>query len=195
MNDIKGIDVKVFAGQGGDIAPSEFFAVLQRWIREHTVPGVLIDVADYSHMHHGPGIVLVGHESNVSIDYAEGRMGLLYKYKRISEDGIEEPLKSAIISALTACKLLEQEEEFKGRLKFDGGSLQIVANDRLTAPNEDAAYENLRAATESVLGSVFNDGAEISRTENDARDRLGVEVRASETLDAATVLEGAAAQA
>ena len=37
--------------------------------REHQ----LIDVHDYSHIHHGPGILLVAHEGNFSTDMAEGK--------------------------------------------------------------------------------------------------------------------------
>lgn len=195
MDEIRGIDVKVFASQGEDIPPLEFVAVLQRWIREHRMPGVLIDVADYSHMHHGAGVILVGHEANISIDYGDDRMGLLYKYKHPSEDSVEERLKSALGSALTACKLIEQEEEFAGRLKFDAGSLQVIANDRLSAPNEDASFEGFRVAVEAVVGTLFNGGAQIERAGDDSRARLAVEIRATETLDAAAVLEGTAAQA
>ena len=72
VDDIQKIDVKIFASQGQDIDPYEFVPVLQRWIQEHLVPGVLIDVADYSHMHNGAGVILVGHEYNLSVDYAEG---------------------------------------------------------------------------------------------------------------------------
>ena len=39
------------------------------------------DVADYSHMHAGPGIVLVANDANVSIDESDDRRGLLYSRK------------------------------------------------------------------------------------------------------------------
>ena len=51
----------------------DFIPVFHRWIQKQTVSGhLLIDVHDYSHIHQGPGILLVGHEGNFSIDLADG---------------------------------------------------------------------------------------------------------------------------
>ena len=50
----------------GDVDPEAFVPVFHDWIRRGAVEGLLIDVARYGHVHHGPGIMLVGHEG----DYA-----------------------------------------------------------------------------------------------------------------------------
>jgi hypothetical protein len=168
VNDIQKIDVKVFVTEGQDIDPYEFVPVLQRWIQEHTVPGTLIDVADYSHMHHGPGVILVAHEYNLSIDYAEGRMGVLFHYKRPAEATFGERVKSAVEQARNAAKLLEQEE-LSQILKFDTDSLRIIVNDRLLAPNDDATAAELESAVAASAGGA-------QRVANDARERLAYDI-------------------
>jgi len=105
IDTIQKIDVKVFATKGEDIDPYEFVPVLQRWIQEHTIPGTLIDVADYSHMHEGPGIILVGHQYNVSVDYTSGKMGLLFRYKRPAENTFAERVQSAARQAARVQRL------------------------------------------------------------------------------------------
>ncbi|MCS7047943.1 MAG: hypothetical protein NZ483_01440, partial [Verrucomicrobiae bacterium] len=61
----------------------DFIPVFHGWIQRQALPGhLLIDVHDYSHVYQGPGILLVAHEANISIDQSEGRPGLLYLRKR-----------------------------------------------------------------------------------------------------------------
>lgn len=175
MEAIKAVDVKVFATQGESIGAYELMGVLQRWIREHTVPGVLIDVADYSHIPDGPGVILVGHEGNVSVDYAGGRMGLLYRYKWPAEPDTPSRIEAALRYALDAAAKLEAEPEFVGRLEFDKTKVEVISNDRLGAPNTDEAAAGFSAAVEKALSGVFS-GAKVTRTAGDSRERLAVTV-------------------
>jgi len=180
MEGLYQIDVKVFVAKGGDILAYDFVPVLQRWIQEHTVPGVLIDVADYSHIHHGAGVILVAHEMNISIDYNDGRMGLLYHQKVPIDGGVQRRITAVIGLALTACAQLEKEPEFAGRLAFDAGSLLIMATDRANVPNDAAGQSeferNVREATEKLYGS----SATYEARNGDTRSRAAVEVRSAD---------------
>ena len=173
MEPIRAVDVKVFATKGDAIDPYEFMGVLQRWIRDHTIPGILIDVADYSHIPQGNGIVLVGHEANVNVDYAGGRMGVLYRYKWPAEPDTAGRIEAAVKSALDAAQKLENEPEFKGRLEFDKTAVEIISNDRLRAPNTDEAAAGFSAAVEKAVSRVLS-GAKVVRVSGDARERLAV---------------------
>ncbi|HEV8246140.1 MAG TPA: hypothetical protein VGP93_10250, partial [Polyangiaceae bacterium] len=73
------IQVKYFAVE--PIALEHFVPVFHRFIRDHVLDELLIDVADYAHVHHGPGVVLVGHAADYYMDQGEGRLGLLYSRK------------------------------------------------------------------------------------------------------------------
>ena len=176
MNELTQIDIKVFAEDASDVKATEFIAVLQRWIREHTIPGTLIDVADYSHIHNGAGVILVGHERNLSIDYADGRMGLLVHYKRPTEQTLEERIVAAIEFAFNACTLLEEEGEFKTRLKFSRTDFRFLANDRLHAPNSDDAYAQLAPALEAAAKSASGSDATLTRINDDPDERLTIDI-------------------
>ncbi len=185
MNALHQIDIKIFASQGDDIPPLDFVLVLQRWIQEHTIDGVLIDVADYSHMHHGAGVILVAHEMNISIDYNGGRMGLLYHQKEPREGAFADRLRAVLNDALTACKLLEAEPEFQGRLKVNPGDLLFIANDRLNAPNDEPTATALRKEVSEVLIGIYGEDVQCESVATDARDRVAFAITApkSPTLD------------
>ncbi len=179
MNELKQIDIKVFAEDASDVKATEFVAVLQRWIREHTIPGTLIDVADYSHIHNGAGIILVGHQYNLSIDYGDGRMGLLVHYKLPAEETLEKRIEAAIKLAFDACALLEEEGEFKARLKFSRTDFRFLASDRLHAPNSDDTYAAVAPVLESAGKSATGGDAALTRINEDPDERLTIDVAMS----------------
>ena len=126
MDSLFRIAVKIPVKRGQDIPPFDFVPVLQRWIQKHSVPGTLIDVADYSHMHHGAGVILVAHEFNISIDYVDGQMGLLYNRKQPLDGGVEENIRLCIKYAAMASEELQNEPEFKSKLEFDASNLIVT---------------------------------------------------------------------
>ncbi len=96
----------------------DFIPVFHGWIQRQALPGhMLLDVHDYSHVHHGPGILLVGHEANISVDEAEGRRGLLYVRKQPAT------LPEIIEHARQAVKLVGEP--------VDESGFEIFVNDRL----------------------------------------------------------------
>src|SRR4030095_5221476 len=63
------IGVKLFAADGSSVQPREFVPIFHRWIQTQAVANhLLIDVADYAHVPDGPGVLLVAHEGNFSLD-------------------------------------------------------------------------------------------------------------------------------
>lgn len=117
--------------------------VFQRWIQQEACPELLIDVADYSHLPAGPGIILVGHEANYSLDFAENRPGLLYNRKAPLSGQTAEKIRQAWQAALWACRRLEQEPLLGGRLRFHYQEVELIFNDRLLVPNDEATYRRL----------------------------------------------------
>jgi len=183
IDDIKQVDIKVFAKDGGDVTCTEFMGILQGWIRDHSIPGVLIDVADYCHMHHGPGMVLIAHEFNISIDYAEGRMGLLFHYKLPPEETFAERLQSALRQTFNACRLLEQTESLKERLTFDASGFRFMTSDRLNAPNDDTTYAALAEHVQGGAKAFYGADVTIERVQNDSRERLAIQVAAKAPVE------------
>ena len=108
--DLQKINVKFYLAEDAVLSPEDAFRIFSQWIPE-TKDEVLIDVADYQHVPQGPKTVLVGHEANYTLDNTDGRYGLLYGQKATAQGSNAERLKSAIASALKACRRLERGDQ------------------------------------------------------------------------------------
>jgi hypothetical protein len=102
------------------------------------LPELLIDVADYRHVHHGPGLVLIGHEADYSIDNTDGRLGLRYNRKAQLTGTNEEKLTQAARAAIAAAKRLQEDTRLNGKFHFNGHDIELFINDRLIVPNSGA---------------------------------------------------------
>src|SRR5579871_4602378 len=108
------LGIKFFAADPASIRLEEFIPLFHSWIQRQAIPGhLLIDVHDYSHMHNGPGILLVAHEGNFSIDSMDGRPGLAYFRKTPTSLPAAGHIAAAIQSALDGCRLLEKETDVR----------------------------------------------------------------------------------
>ena len=165
--DLYKIGVKIFVANPQAVSLRDFIAAFQRWIQQGKIVGhQLIDVHDYSHVHNGPGILLVAHEGNFSMDQDGGRLGLYYYRKQPLQGGLETNLKNVLQTALQACKLLESEPELNG-IKFKTDEILVVANDRLLAPNDAATRTKLEPVVGKALGK-----AKLAPQSADPRERL-----------------------
>ena len=128
-----------------------FIPIFHRWIRESVLDELLIDVADYSHVPNGPGVMLIAHGANYALDAADGRLGLLYARKRPEAGDFAHRLRSSLQRARRAASKLEQEEVFEGRLRIPGDRWALRIQDRLLAANDDRTF----AAVEPELRGLF----------------------------------------
>ncbi|HMJ11452.1 MAG TPA: hypothetical protein VK524_08585 [Polyangiaceae bacterium] len=155
-----------------------FVPVLHGVIREKKLGSeVLIDVADYSHVHEGPGIVLIGHEADYFIDAGEGRLGLLYNKKRGSAASLEASVKDAFSCALRMCAVLESSFQ-AAPLSFATDEALLRINDRLLATNTRAQFDELRPALEGATRSVYGSGVELMQ-EGTPRELFTVRIKAA----------------
>ena len=192
MQDLQRINIKLFLAEDVELSAAEAFRVFNTWIPT-TPDEVLIDVADYSHVPGGPVTLLVGHEANYSLDSSHAEPGLLYSRKQPAAGDLAARLESALRSALKACRRLEAEPSLEGKVKFRGGDLLLVANDRLNATNDEAGEGALCAALEPVLARLFAGAEYAIERDGDARLRLNLRVRAQTDADTATLLANLAA--
>ena len=109
------INVKFFLEKGEDIPLASFIPVFHRWIQEDKLEGLLVDVAEYTHVHQGPGVLLIAHEANYSVDEENGKRGFLYNQKRTPEKSAEDHLKTAFRRALTACSFWKRSRNWQGK--------------------------------------------------------------------------------
>jgi hypothetical protein len=171
--DLYRLGIKFFAVSGEKMELTEFIPIFHEWIQKQVIHDhLLIDVHNYSHMHEGPGILLVAHQGNFSIDKSD-RVGLFYYRKQPVET-----LADVIKPALEGCKLLETDANVRGRLRFRTDDMLIVANDRLVAPNNDEAFLHFKPQLSSALSQVLGKSFRLARISDDPKDRLTIRAQA-----------------
>ncbi len=145
------LQLKVFTdGARPDL--EAFIPVFHDWIKHHRLDEMLIDVANYAHVPKGPGVALIGHESDYYVDDTDGRPGLLYSRKR-EAPAPGERLRDAFRRALGAAAMLEQA--FPGKLRFRTDEFLFRINDRLAAPNVESTFAELRPELDTFGGKLF----------------------------------------
>src|SRR3984893_7004286 len=163
--------------------------VFHSWIENQNGDELLIDVADYTHVPAGPGIVLIGHEGNYSLDNSGNRLGVRYNRKAVQEGSNQDRLTQATRAALTACQRLEAEPRLDGKFRFNGQDIEIFINDRLVAPNNAATREALDADLHLFSRKLFR-GKEYSISYGtDPRSLFTVFVKAARSFSVAELLE------
>jgi hypothetical protein len=172
--ELQRIGIKLFADSSAPVPIRDFIPVFHSWIQKQAIEHhLLIDVHNYSHIHNGPGILLVAQEGNFSIDMADGRMGLLYYRKKSGND-----VASVLKTALAASKLLESDPTFGGRLRFRKDEMWIVTNDRLLAPNNDPTFAALKPSLEAALKLLLPEGKfKYTRSSVNPKERLAIHVQ------------------
>jgi hypothetical protein len=171
------------------IEPEAFIPVFHRWIKQHLLPELVIDVANYLHVPNGPGVVLIGHGSDYFMDQGEGRLGLLHNRKRAGL-AAGERLGDLARRTFHAASLLAEDAAFAGKLKFATGELLFKINDRLAAPNDDATFASLKPELEALADKLYPGARTLERT-GSAKDLLSVRIKTTAAPSLATLLERA----
>lgn len=186
--DFHKINVKFFAEKGSDIPLHSFIPVFHRWIQDDKLEGFLVDVTEYTHVHQGPGVLIIAQEANYSVDEANGKRGFMYAQKRVPEKKAEEYLKTAFRRTLQAAAFLENEKEFVGKLKFSTGHFEVTINDRLAAPGGSASQAEIEKNLKPFLDHLYGTGAYQLTGEKDSKKLAGFEVKVTNAADANALL-------
>lgn len=182
---IQHINIKFYLENPETVNLADFGAVFNTWIQKQRLEELLVDVADYLHVHNGPGIMLIGHEADYSLDNRAGRLGLLYNRKEQLEGTTREKLAQAVHAALSVAQILEKENG----VKFNTGEVQVIVNDRLLVPNTAETFTALEPEIKSFFDQLYN-GAEYSLSHNDdRRERFTVNVKTESKFDVNTLLK------
>ncbi len=182
------VNVKIFVDGDLKVDPARFIEVFHRWIQKQVFEELLIDVADYRHVPAGPGVVLVGHEADYSMDNADGRYGLCYNRKAPLEGGNSDRFRQAFQSAASACRLLEAEFEGEDQLKFSRREFELFINDRALAPNTSETFEVCRGELDLFLKEALGHDEFKLEHRSDPRRRFGVTVKVAKPFDLTAIL-------
>ncbi len=187
------VNVKLLVRHRNEANLEPLIPVFHSWIENQAADDeLLIDVADYSHVPAGPGIVLIGHEGNYSVDNTGNRLGVRYNRKAILDGSNQDCLSQAARAALTACRRLEGEPRLGGKFRFNGQDIEIFINDRLIAPNTAATREAFDADFQAFSRKLFR-GKEYSISYGeDSRSLFIAFLRTAQPFSVADLLEALA---
>jgi hypothetical protein len=180
--DAQQLEIKLFASDAKPVDPEAIARIFHGWIQESRVPeDILVDVTDYSHVHEGPGVVLIAHGAHYAMDEGHGRYGLLYTRKRaLKATDFGSRLRECFAATLHAASMLETDPALAGTLRFRTDDVLFRIQNRLLAPNTRATFDAIAPALQGFLDGLYGPGiAKTSFVEDDPREAFSVAIRAS----------------
>jgi hypothetical protein len=189
LTQLQHVNVKLLVQNPEKIDLEPLIPVFHEWIQDQLPGELLLDIADYRHVPAGPGMVLIGHEGDYSVDNMDNRLGVRYNRKAALDGSNEDRLKQAARAALAACRRLEADPRLGGKLRFGGQEIEIFINDRLLAPNSDATREAADPELRAFARKLFR-GTDYSITyESDRRKLFRAILKAARPFSIADLLE------
>src|SRR5262249_45789882 len=159
------------------------------WIQDQVCEELLLDVADYRHVHQGPGIVLIGHEADYSIDNTDGRLGIRYNRKASVEGRNRDRLWQAVRAALIAAQHLQQDTHLNSKCQFNGHDFEIFVNDRILVPNTADTRQATEGEFRTFLNALLSPVAYNLEFQTDPRRLFGARIRTEQPLSIVELLE------
>ena len=152
------VGVKWYCEAGASVDSKALIPVFHQWIRDKRLEGLLIDVADYSHVPDGPGVMLIGHEADCGLDEGVGgSLGMLAVRKRIATGSLADAVTQTGRLAATAASALAAESL---GVNFSSAKCHVLIFDRLSYPNDDSNIQEVAQQVASALADWT--GAETS---------------------------------
>jgi hypothetical protein len=179
-------NAKIFTSRC-ELASGEVIALFQRWIQNERMDELLIDVVDYSHMHHGPGVVLVSHDGLYGLDHGGGRTGMSYRKRRGASEAALPALKMALGAAARAARALHDDSQ--GRVTFAGNEVAVGFADRLHAPNTQATLAALEGDLATLGRELFPGREVVIDVEADGRRAFGARLHTAAEIGFEELLE------
>jgi hypothetical protein len=182
---VQHINVKFYIQNPESVDLESYNKIFNTWIQEHRTEDMLVDVADYLHVHHGPGIMLIGHEANYSLDNTEGRLGLLYNRKLQENGSTEEKLIQAFRAVLTVAQVLEKENG----LQIYTNEVQVILNDRFLVPNTEETFTTLKPDFQNFFDKLYNGATYTFERNQELRQRFILNVKTDSAQSIESLLE------
>jgi len=190
--ELQHVNAKLLVSDPHSVDLGPLIPVFHRWIQGQVCDELLLDIADYRHVPAGPGIVLIGHQADYSVDNTNNRLGVRYNRKAVFEGTDSDRLKQAASAVLKACRRLETETALQGMIRFNGQDVELFINDRLLAPNREETRQRLDREFKDFFDTLFQGSDYTMEYDTDPRHLLGVSVQASKPFTVADLIRNIA---
>jgi hypothetical protein len=188
--ELQRINVKILSKDPENLDLDPVIPVFHSWIQAQVCEELLLDVADYRHVHGGPGIVLIGHEADYSLDNTNNRWGARYNRKTVIRGNNQKRLEQAVRAALIACQRLQRDDRLK--YHFKGEEIEISVNDRALAPNSQETREAFTPEIQAFAERLFCRGEYSLSFDADSRRLLRAFLKASRSFTVDELLDNLA---
>ena len=189
MIELQHISVKLLLKEQEGIDLAALVPVFHGWIQNQVFDELLIDVADYRHVPDGPGVMVIGHEADYSVDNTDGRLGVRYHRKSVLNSTNQDRLRQAAKSAFAACLRLEEDSGLNQKFRFNGRDIELVINDRLLAPNNSETRQAIEPEIRVLGDRLFGAGNYELSWDTEPRRMSGAKLKASKVLSAGELLK------
>jgi hypothetical protein len=183
--ELQHINVKLLVKDPDRVNVDAVVPVFHSWIQGQVCDELLLDVADYSHVPDGPGIVLIGHEADYALDNTNSQLGVRYSRKAPMPGDNSERLQQAVRSALLALQRLDEDL----KLNFNGRDIELAVNDRLLAPNNAETRSSVEPEFNRLFAALFGGEGYTLTYPSDPRSLFRVAARASREFSVSELLQ------
>ena len=175
--------IKLFLEVNRSYSPKEFIPVFHTWIQDELVEDhLLIDVADYSHIPDGPGVMLIAHEGHFSLDQEKYQPGIMYMRKTKIEGEFIERFNQVLSITIEAANRLRNFDIIND-INFISNSFRFIANDRLYAENTIDNQHLYKEKIQKAINNKYPDRKIEFEDASDAKERLAFTVRFSDEIN------------
>ena len=181
--DLQKFGVKLFINTNGSYSSKDFVPVFHNWIQDKVIDDhLLIDVTDYSHIPDGPGVMLIAHEGNFSLDQENQHPGIMYMRKTEISGSFKERFNKVLSTVVKAANRLNDNNISK-QVDFKLNSFRFIANDRLYAENTADNQGLYKRKIQKALDGKYSDSQFEFRDVSDKNERLAFTVNFSNDID------------
>ena len=186
-------NVKLHLKNSGGADLELLIPIFHDWVKEQSCEEILIDVADYRHVPGGPGIILIGHEADFSLDEADRHLGVRYNRKAPLPGSNQCRFRQALKAALEACDKLEADPRLSGKLNLECQDIGLFINDRLLAPNDSNTHRLVIPEIQHFCDDLFGEKNYLINHQEDSRKLFSVLVHLFQPINRAILLKKFAA--
>ena len=154
--DLQKFGIKLYLNTNVSYKITDFIPIFHNWIQEKLVSDhLLIDVADYSHIPDGPGVMLIAHEGHFSLDQENHKPGIMYMRKTDIDGSFKERFKKVFSSVVQAANLL-CENNINKEINFTTNLFRFIANDRRLADNTKENQSLYQDEVQKILEDQYS---------------------------------------
>ena len=135
--ELQHVNVKLYLRDPQAVKLEALVPVFHGWIQNKACEELLIDVADYRHVHAGPGVVLIGHQADYSVDNTDNRLAFVTTVKQRLREAIETAFRRRCARPCWHARDWRQTRNSMALCVSTVKNMKLFVNDRMLAPNAE----------------------------------------------------------